>query len=477
MKTLKFVLLILFISIPTFYRMLIPGIYSMQDFHLFRLYEFDKCIRNFQVPCRWAPDAGLGYGEPLFNFYGQGAYIMGEIFHLGGVSLIDSTKALFALSLMGSGVAMYFLARKLWKNNFSVLMSPVLYMYAPYRVVDVWVRGALPEALSFVLFPLIILSVEKKNLFYFSLLVFVLIITHNLSFVMFLPLILVWIIYKKWWKGFTGLAISFLLSAFYILPVLFESKYINLESTVTGYFDFRAHFVTLKQIFLSYNWGYGGSTWGDKDNLNLSVGFLQWIVPFLTLIMLAVNKKLKQNKTFLTLFISGIFYLFLTHNRSTFIWEVLPFMKYIQFPWRFLGIAVFCFALASGAVISFLNNRLVIFVALTIISLLLIINYPFSRPDIWYKVSDSYFTTGVEWDRQRGASIGDFWPNFGHKIPDKPATGEFVNYFPGWVSSAPQKSGLIESKNSVFKNTLIRTVGNVISLVSILGIIVWRKKL
>ena len=156
MKYLKIVLILILISIPAFFRMLKPGIFSMQDFHLFRLYEFDKCVRALQIPCRWAPDAGLGYGEPLFNFYPQLSYAIGEIFHLIGFSLIDSLKILFTLSIICSTAAMYFLAKHLWKSQWAGIVSAAIYIYAPYRAVDVWVRGALPEALSFVLFPLII---------------------------------------------------------------------------------------------------------------------------------------------------------------------------------------------------------------------------------------------------------------------------------------------------------------------------------
>ncbi|MEK7188709.1 MAG: hypothetical protein AAB685_02560, partial [Patescibacteria group bacterium] len=155
------IILIVLVSIPTFYRMFSPGIYSMQDFHFFRLFEFDKCVKELQIPCRWSPDAGLGYGEPLFNFYGQVSYSIGEIFHLIGFSLIDSIKILFILSLLGSAIAMYFLAKRIWKNDFAAFVSAVLYLYAPYRAVEVWVRGALPEALSFVLFPLILLCIDK----------------------------------------------------------------------------------------------------------------------------------------------------------------------------------------------------------------------------------------------------------------------------------------------------------------------------
>ncbi len=469
-------MVVVLISAPTFWRMLAPGIYSMQDFHLFRLYEFDKCVRSLQIPCRWAPDAGLGYGEPLFNFYGQVSYAVGELMHVAGFSLIDSLKLAFIISIIASGVAMYFLARKIWKSDLAGFVSAVLYIYAPYRAVDVWVRGALPEAFGFVLFPLIILAIEEKNTVWFSFLSALLILTHNLSAFMFFPMILIWIIYRKFWKGIASGIFALAISAFYILPVIFESRFINLTSTIQGYFDFRAHFITFNQIFISRFWGYGGSTWGDGDGLSLSLGQIQWVLPLLALMLIFFKKKLKDYKEFLILLVLGFFFLFLTHNKSTFLWESLPFMAYIQFPWRFLGIATFCFAVSGGAIISIFEKGK-LWVALTIILVAIILNFSFFREDIWYKVNDSYFTSGAEWDRQRTASIGDFWPNFGHKIPNKPSDGRYINYFPGWVGATPDKNGLIPSEGVTFTDTPIRKVGNIISLVLLLVLFIYSIKL
>lgn len=126
LKTIKkniFVILVIFLSIPLFWKMLSFGMYSTQDFHLFRLHEFNECVQRLEIPCRWSQNAGLGYGEPLFNFYGQISYAIGEVYYLISGSFINSIKFLFIVSLVGSGVSMYFLAEKIWRNHFSSLLS------------------------------------------------------------------------------------------------------------------------------------------------------------------------------------------------------------------------------------------------------------------------------------------------------------------------------------------------------------------
>ena len=340
--------LLLILTIPTFYRMLRIGIFSTQDFHFFRLAEFDKCIKDFQIPCRWTPDAGLGYGEPLFNFYGQLVYGVGEVFHLIGFSLLSSFKLLFILSLLVSAIGMYSLAKYFWKNDTAAFLAAVFYVYAPYRAVDVWVRGALPEAMAFAIFPFLFLELElfikkekSKHLLLFAILLSGLILTHNLSFVLFLPILLLWIPFrlienKKWYlvkKLFLASILSILISSFYLLPAAFEAKYINLDSTIRGYFDFRGHFATLPQLLFSRYWGYGGSVFGPEDGLNISVGIFQWVTPLVAGIILLFRKRLKKYIDLLMLIFIGWVCLLLTHNKSTLLWESIKPLAFIQFPW------------------------------------------------------------------------------------------------------------------------------------------------
>ena len=234
--SIVFILVILFLlTIPAFWNMLRFGIYTMHDFHIFRQLEFHKCIQDLQFPCRWASDSGFEYGEPVFNFYGQISYIIGEPLHLAGLSVINTVKIVFILSLVLSSFSMFLLARQFWRSNIAALVSAVFYVYAPYRAVDVWVRGALPEALSFIFFPLIfyffnryLISEKVRELVSFSIFIAILIALHNLSFLMFLLPLTVWVIYslfisKKLYllKNLVLAGIlTFFLSAFYLLPIL-----------------------------------------------------------------------------------------------------------------------------------------------------------------------------------------------------------------------------------------------------------------
>ncbi len=535
-KTFLIILLLLVLIIPTFWRMLRPGIFSMHDFHVFRLYEYDKCIADLQIPCRWAQDATFEYGQPVFNYYAQAPYAFGEVFILLGLSVLDSIKALFVASLVVSALTMFLLSKQLWKNNFAALASSLVYTYAPYRAVDIFVRGALPEALAFIFFPLVIYFfndyVFKKrlsSLLFFGLSYGALILTHNLSALMFLIILAIWAIFiltqNRAWNLLPKFVLvgflTFGLTAFYILPVVVENNLISVGQTTQGYYDFSVHFTTLKQLLISRYWGYGASLWGDDDRLSLSVGQVQWILPILILILITARRKFKGAAPFFVFFALGWIALFLTHNKSTFIWTTLPAMAYIQFPWRFLGSAVFAFAVSVGALYILAVKDMVRVVSLAVVAAILIaLNTGFFFEDLWFKFSDKDQFSGSTYIWQvSSAHIYDFWPKTAKVLPIGLApsdpivtagsgSGKLIEkrsnkatydiniqsenatlqipivYFPGWTAFVESKKvnlypsddlGLITLRldkgqkqiKLKFENTTIRTVGNTISALSL----------
>ncbi len=534
-KNLVILIALVILIIPTFWRMLRPGIFSMQDFHIFRLFEYHKCVLDLQIPCRFSPDASFEYGQPIFNFYGQLSYAFGEVFLFLGASHIDTLKILFALSLILSGLSMFLLSKQMWKSNLAALVSALVYVYAPYRAVDVYVRGALPEAFAFIFFPLIIYFLNRfisnqrqRDLVFFSLTLAGLILTHNISALMFTIFLVIWgvfvIVKNRAWKVIPKLLVSCLLIlglvSFYILPVIGESSYTSLNATTQGYFQYINHYVTLNQLLFSRFWGYGGSGFGDQDGLSLSVGHLQWILPIIGVLLLLVLRKWREYSGALVLFGLGWLFLFLTHNKSTPIWQLISPFHYIQFPWRFLGMAVFSFALGSGVIITLIRQNFWQKMAVIIICVMVIgLNFGFFFEDLWFKIDDRAQFSGKNYEQLISASIEDYWPRYGAHVPSKiapkdPLVTEGVGsskpvskstnqakynvdirskqalvtipvvYFPGWVGFVDGKPTSIFPEPDLgaitfqvpqgfhtvsvkFTDTPVRVIGNLISFLTI----------
>lgn len=530
--------LLLLILVPTFWTMLKPGIFSMQDFHVFRLYEFNKCVRDLQIPCRWAPDGAFEYGEPMFNFYGQLPYLLGEPFILLGFSVIDSLKIMFVSSIILSALTMFILARQIWGNHLAAFLAAIVYTYAPYRAVDIYVRGALPEGMAFIFFPLITYLFSKyiKNrktttLLLFSLSFAALILTHNLSALMYSIFLLFWgtyVFYKeKAWDLLPKIIFAAILvvglTCFYILPVVSENHLITIEKTTQGFFDFRTHFVTLRQLLISRYWGYGPSLWGEDDRLSLAVGQLQWILPVIAGVLFLIKRRSKNSSTFIILFLLGWLMLFFTHNKSAFIWEKIPLFAYIQFPWRFLGLAVFCFSLAGGFATQVLSKDIQkVFIVILATVLAIFLNLGFFHEDLWFNINDREQFSGSRLEQLEASSINDFWPKYGSITPTRVANGPVFTdgfgqaslvekgsnsssfqanvesevavvqwptaYFPLWqarvdnikvLTQPTGELGLVTTTinrgqhlvNFRFEDTLVRKIGNLVSLLTFLLLI------
>jgi len=522
----KYLILTVILSLFTCYRLLRPGYFSMQDdTQIFRLQQFDQCLKDGQIPCRFIADGGLGYGYPLYNYYPPFVYALAEIFHLIGFSLINSIKLVFILGHITAGIGMFLLASSFW-GNYGGLLSAVLYLFAPYRAIDGYVRGALAEFIALSLIPFVFYFAKKKktNLLIISLTI--LFLTHNLFSLVTFPLLLIYLLLKKQYKMLIPLAQSLLLSAFFLLPAIFEKKYVTLHTITQGYFDYRAHFTTLKQLFLDRSWGFGASLWGPIDDMSFQIGWPHWFLFFVSILFAAKSKK-KYKKLILLSTLVAIFCLFLTHNKSTFIWTTLPFMAYFQFPWRFLGPFVFILSFISGSILIKTKTKKIIF---SLLSLLIIgLNLPYFKEDIWYsKLTDKQKLDQPELIRQSGAGLKDYWPNFGSQFPhtfapSTPQSKENITvhsfsktshqaqldttvhsptalitlpmvYFPNWQAFDQNQNpltvdtssnlGLIQlnlppGKHQIqlkLKNTPIRTLANTISLVTLIATLIYVKK-
>lgn len=430
-------LLVILLVIPSFISMLRPGFFPIQDdMQAFRIQQMVKCFQDGQIPCRWIPDGGYQYGYPLFNFYAPFVYYLGGLIHLVGFQIIDTLKILFVFGFVFSALSMFVLARE-FAGKWPAIIASVLYTYAPFRAAEVYVRGAIGEFWAFVFFPLLFWSSYKlinggknKYLIYFMLSLAGIILTHNLLTVGFSIALALWIAY--WllvrrskiaiFKIACGVVVGILLSSFFLLPAFFEKQFVHIETLLGGYFDYRQHFVTFKQIFLSNNWGYGSSQLGPGDDLALSTGIIHWTVGVLAGILAVVNLKRKRETSILvlTLLSLGLFFLFLTHQKSSFIWEKVVVLPWFQFPWRFLAISTFLLAFLSSFLIDFLGRSKYI-VGVIILVLTFVFYGNFFHPKAWADITDQDKFSGENWEKALTASIFDYLPIYAEKPPDSKA--------------------------------------------------------
>lgn len=460
-KPLAFwITLVILLSIPSFTTLLQPGYFGHHDdLQIFRIYQMDKCFKDLQLPCRWVPDMGFGFGYPLFNYYPVMPYYLGEFIYSLGFSLIWSVKILAILSFLVSSLTMFFLARFLW-GNFGGVLSSMFYLYAPYHAVDVYVRGAMAESWSLAFTPAVFLMIAKliadptlKNIMLLAIFSALFLMSHNPMALIFTPLMAIWagifIVSNHGFSshGFSSKAYQSIpklilggvwglgLAAFFTIPVLLEGKLVHLETLFIGYFNYLAHFIDLNQMFISTFWGWGGSVWGPNDGMSYQIGWLHWGAIILAIplaLILWVKDKLRS---VVILYLILVFWgaSFLMHPRSNPIWEKITILQTLQFPWRILAVVIFTSSLAAGGFLYGTKRKSLLLILFFVALLGVTVFYrPYFRIEKPIPLTDEEKLSGALLDLQKTAGIFDYLPKTA-KFPPGSAAKEEIEIISGYA--------------------------------------------
>lgn len=360
----------LFIVIAISFGAVLPffteGLFPMHDdTQVVRTFEMTKSLNDGQFPVRWVKDLGYGYGYPLFNFYAPLPYYVGAIFNAAGLDVLTSTKAMMVFGILLSGVFMYLLAKEFWGEKGAVV-SALFYMYAPYHALDIYVRGAVSEFWAIAFIPLLFYGIWKifnqpkwKWVILTALSFTAVILSHNLTAMMITPFLLITILLRPGAIRYAlyALLLGLGLSAFYWIPAILEMPFTDVFAQIGGGADFRDHFVCLRQLWES-QWGFGGSASGCLDGLSFRIGKEHVLISLFALFV-AFKIRAKDNQRSALITLSILFFvlsLFMTLELSKPVWEALPPLAFLQYPWRFLALATLCSSFLAGAFVWFLER-------------------------------------------------------------------------------------------------------------------------
>lgn len=520
-------------SLLIIWPLFLPGYFSHHDnLQVIRIFEMRKCFSDLQIPCRWVSDMGFGNGYPIFNFYGVLPYYFGAILSYV-FGYIGAAKLLFLIPLVLGGVGMFLLSKEIF-GKIPGFVSAILYLFAPYRALDAYVRGAIGESFALAIIPFVfyfILKLAKsKSKKYFVLATvttFLFLISHNIMTLIFTPLIIAWILFclfQEKWKGLKVVILSFVLSvglaSFFLLPAFFEKNLVQTDSLTRAELDFRAQFVKVSQLFIDRSWNYGGSQPKSINTISYQIGWPHWLLVILAAISIFISKKRKDVLLFIFFVGMFMFGVFMTHNTSAPIWEHIKILAFVQFPWRFLSFAIFSSSLIGGYFITMFDGKKAYLIAITFSLLAIILNWQYFKPEhFYYDLTDSSILTGQNFILQQSGALLDYLPktaleprepalNFPIVVSGNATVTNFIKnsnswsfnasvtkeatvevpvfYFPNWTVNYPHKIGTIgriaiilpigtEKVQGNFTNTPIRTFGNSLTLVSFVILLIYAK--
>ena len=308
------------------------------EFHLYSWLEVVSQWRQGIFYPRWASGAHFGYGEPRFVFYPPASWMLGSLIS----TVFPWTWASFIyiwIALLAAGASMFLLARR-WLARPDAMFAAVLYAVNPYHLVIVYWRSSFAELLAASLVPLLLLVVlqaEAKRwkavvplaivlaaawltnapaavMIHYSLalLIFVLTCTERSPRLLLIAA--------------AAVALGVCLSAFYLLPAIYEQKWITIGEAVSAGSRPADNF-----LFVS-------TTDADHDAFNRLISWVAVLEMFVTLSAAILARLWRKSKfeSGSTLVLWAAACSVMMFPVSSVLWEILPKMQFMQFPWRWL---------------------------------------------------------------------------------------------------------------------------------------------
>jgi hypothetical protein len=308
------------------------------EFHLYSWLEVLSQWKHGIFYPRWAALAHFAYGEPRFVFYPPASWIFGAA--LSAIFPWTVAASIYIwMVLVAAGISMFVLARR-WLDRRDAIFAAVLYAVNPYHLVIVYWRSAFAELLASCLVPLLLLCVLKavdegrRAIVPLALVLAAAWLTNAPAAVMVhysMALLLLFFAWKQrslrvLFIGAAAVLLGALLSAFYLLPAIYEQRWIDIAQAVSAGSRPADNFLFIH------------TTDADHDAFNriiTGVAVLEMAVIFAAA---GMSRRWRETQRELWTALLGwaVACSLLMFPVSALLWKILPKMQFMQFPWRWL---------------------------------------------------------------------------------------------------------------------------------------------
>lgn len=507
-KTFIYVVILIVLLLPSQWLML-KGYKSLDGrIHSARIQQFHEALSNGQFPPRLAPSILQGIGYPLYVVNYQIPYYFAEPFLRIKNDPTFAYKSVMSLTYLLSGIIAFF-AFKSIASSLSALTGAVVLSYLPYRFGDLYMRGAYGESVSFMFIPAIFLSLhllikgKRPALILLVLSIFGLVTSHTVIFMIFAPVIAIYVLVilkpnRQTYKLIAiGILWGLLLSSFQLAPSILEKHYMKFDQSLKTLY--KGFFVDFYQLLRIPKAGVNTGTY-------LQIGILSTLVILLSIILYLR----KRSSKFLFFTIFALISIFFTQKQSLWFWQHIPLITYVIYPYRFLLLTI----LATSFLAVYIVEKLPIkpITATILIFLVIYTNRHFFTIAPWFEIQPTAnLTTQNEndtiWSNEKTfierplisttSKISDLATqpfaitfNSSQEITTKTILRKM--YFPGWRAKVNGKNYPLEIQDGLiainlepgkhqvsifFKESRLRQVANVLTIVSFLSLIIYALRL
>jgi hypothetical protein len=344
--------------------------------HITTIDQFYRSMREGEFLPSWA-NGFTTYGFPLPLFAHPLTSYGGAVIQFFTHSAVEAYAWVAYLGTLCSSLLLYIFFRLQFKR-LSAFLATLFFIFAPYRIVNLYVRGALPELIASTFIILTILGVylflvRKKvlGLLCVTFGVGLTFLTHPMMIVpemlIVLPYIALLLIQNRQdvAKKVIGLLVTgllgFLLSSYYMLPLVNEMKYVHYGLSNDHFREGQTH--TIAEIFSS-QWSYFGSAHPGPLAENMSVGLIEGGLLFVAL-LLVLKKGSPQRKTILGFWLGlcAVAILLMTPYLE-FLFHWVSLLNSIQYPWRILSALIIIIPIIVAYLFEWFGTKALLVIAL-----------------------------------------------------------------------------------------------------------------
>lgn len=308
------------------------------EFHLYSWLEVLSQWRHGILYPQWAALAHFGYGEPRFVFYPPASWTLGGLISLIFPWTIASPIYIW-IALVLAGTSMFMLARR-WFDRRDATFAAVFYAVNPYHLVIVYWRSAFAELLASCLIPVLLLLVlraadgERRVMIPLGLLLAASWLTNAPAAVMIhysLALLVFVLAWRKkstelWLIASAAILLGACFAAFYLVPAIYEQRWIEIGNAVSAGSRPADNFLFIH------------TTDPDHDAFNRIISWaaiLEMIIVGVAAFLAKDWRRVRQNLWIALTAWAGACVV-LMFPFTLFLWNILPKMQFMQFPWRWM---------------------------------------------------------------------------------------------------------------------------------------------
>jgi hypothetical protein len=397
--------LVIVASIAAIAPMLVLGTVSGRDFpfHLASWMDVARQWHEGTIYPQWAELANWGFGEPRFVFYPPGSWMLGAA--LGSLLPLKAVPTFFVwLVLIGAGLSMFLLARESMPRQQAALAA-MLFAANPYHLLLVYYRSDFAELLASAFFPLLpwgVMRIARGGwravpalasvvaFIWLSNAPAAVIAVYSLAFLCVvvyavrreLPLLM---------YGSLAIAGGFGLAAFYILPAAHQRAWVQINQALTDGLRPEQNFLFSRATSMAVNTDF---------NLKIScVVLLMGVLIAVAAVHLAKSAAITRLHYWLLLALGAMsFFMMFRFSRS--LWELVPELHFVQFPWRYAVPLGVTFAFFLGAVAGKVRSLSILAVCVFVFAgPLAKILLAVARPSSWKKAEISELQRSIDTGR------------------------------------------------------------------------------